>query len=71
MIAGTRIHRLLQGYRGGAPADLAALVGLLTAASRFLAENPGLLAFDLNPVIVNETGAHIADVRIIERDVRA
>ena len=68
MIAGTRTNRLLQGYRGGALADLAALSGLLSAASRFLAESPGLLAFDLNPVIANETGAYVADVRVLERE---
>jgi acyl-CoA synthetase (NDP forming) len=66
MIVGTRVHRLLQGFRGRAPADLAALIALLTATSRFVAENPSIVALDLNPVIVNETGAHVADVRILE-----
>ena len=67
MIADTRVFRLLQGYRGRAPADLAALSALLAAASRFLVESPGIVAIDLNPVIVNETGAYVADVRLLER----
>ena len=66
MIEGSRIFPLLSGYRGRKPVDLAALVALLAAASRYLAETPGLCALDLNPVIVNQTGAHIADVRIVE-----
>ncbi|MFI4996039.1 MAG: acetate--CoA ligase family protein [Hyphomicrobiales bacterium] len=68
MIAGTRVSRLLQGYRGRAPADLPALIALLTAASRFLAESPSVVGLDLNPVIVNETGAHVVDVRVLERE---
>ena len=68
MIAGTRVSRLLQGYRGRALADLPALIALLTAASRFLAESPSVVGFDLNPVIVNETGAHVVDVRVLERE---
>ena len=65
MIAGTRVFRLLQGYRGRSPADLAALAALIAAVSRFVAETSGLIALDLNPVIVDETGAHLADVRMI------
>lgn len=68
MIAGTRIFRLLEGYRSSAPADLPALIALLAAASRFLAETSSLVEFDLNPVIVNATGAHVVDVRIVERE---
>ena len=69
LIAGTRIFRLLQGYRGSAPLDLSSLIELLMAASRLLTESSSIVEFDLNPVIVNETGAHIADVRIVERAV--
>jgi acetyltransferase len=66
LIAGARIYELLRGYRGRPPADLATLIALLVATSRFLAGNPSIVALDLNPVIVNETGAHVADVRILE-----
>jgi hypothetical protein len=33
-----------------------------------LAESPSVVGFDLNPVIVNETGAHVVDVRVLERE---
>lgn len=67
LIGRTKVGRLLAGYRGAAAGDRQALGDLVAAVSRFAAGAPDLLELDLNPVIVNATGAHIADARIVVR----
>lgn len=63
LIDATRVSRILDGYRGAQKLDVGALAKLLAAVSR-IAGGPGAPAeLDLNPVIVNETGAYIVDVR--------
>jgi acetate---CoA ligase (ADP-forming) len=52
-----RVARLLGGYRGRAPADVAALTQAALACTRYAAANVGHLAeLDLNPVIVRPAG---------------
>jgi len=64
LMSRTHVHRLLEGYRGVAPADLAALVDVLTGVSRMVCVLPWLKEMDLNPVIAHPGGAVIADARI-------
>lgn len=64
MIAGLKAHRLVRGYRGAPPLDGEALVEAVLAASRlFAAEEIG--EFDINPLILYETGACAVDARFI------
>jgi acyl-CoA synthetase (NDP forming) len=58
--------RLLQGYRGHAPADLEALRDLLLRVSRLAVEIPDIAELDLNPVIAMAPGqgCRIVDARI-------
>ena len=49
MPAALRTQVLLDGYRGRAPIDRAALAGMLVALSRLLADDPGIAEIDLNP----------------------
>jgi len=52
-----RVARLLRGYRGRAPADIAALTQAALACTRYAAANVERLAeLDLNPVIVRPAG---------------
>jgi acyl-CoA synthetase (NDP forming) len=67
LIWDTRISKLLAGYRGTAPANIAALANLVASLSRFVDEAADVLEVDLNPVIANATGAHIVDARIVVR----
>jgi acetate---CoA ligase (ADP-forming) len=54
---------LLDGVRGGKPADKAALAGLMAALSRFAADHADQIAeIDLNPVIVHEAGEGLSVV---------
>ena len=68
MIDGIRGARLLKGYRGGKPADTAALKDLLLKVSDFAARNPDVAELDLNPVIVYEKGLAIVDARVVPSD---
>ncbi|MDD1670696.1 MAG: acetate--CoA ligase family protein [Methanomicrobiales archaeon] len=63
MVEEIRGHRLITGYRGEPPRDLAALVSIIEAAARmFIAEE--ISEFDLNPLILYENGACAVDARI-------
>jgi acyl-CoA synthetase (NDP forming) len=57
MVREIRGHALLQGVRGGAPADVAALEALLVQVSDFaIAMGDRLLELDINPVWVGPAG---------------
>ena len=61
---------LLDGVRGGKPADKAALAHLMVALSRFASDHADKIAeVDLNPVIVHEAGAGltIVDALIVKK----
>jgi acyl-CoA synthetase (NDP forming) len=66
MIRETRAHRLLQGFRGSAPADVAALERLLLALGALAEAAPRIAEVDLNPVIVHQEGAGVSliDARV-------
>ncbi len=56
---------LLEGYRGQAPADLAALESLLMGVSSFVEQHPEIVELDLNPVFAYPKGAVAVDARIV------
>lgn len=59
-------YRLLEGYRGHPPADLAALEDLLLRISHLVEAVPEILELDLNPVfaLAPGRGALVVDARI-------
>jgi acetyltransferase len=65
MIDETRGAKLLQGVRGGRPADVAALAQLLFQVSDLVAKRPEIDEMDLNPVIVHEKGLTVVDARVV------
>lgn len=65
MIGETRGAKVLQGVRGGRPADAAALAGLLVQVSDLVARHREIDEMDLNPVIVHETGLTVVDSRVV------
>jgi acyl-CoA synthetase (NDP forming) len=68
LISRTRLDALLQGYRGAAPADRAALVDVLVGLSRLAAAHgEHIEAVDLNPVVVLPSGARVVDALILSR----
>ena len=66
MIEETRVSRLLRGYRGSPPADVAALERLLLALGALAEAAPRIAEIDLNPVIVHPNGEGISliDARV-------
>ena len=64
LMARTRVHRLLAGYRDVPAADLEALEAMLLGVSRMACELPWLKEMDLNPVLAHPGGAIVADARV-------
>jgi acyl-CoA synthetase (NDP forming) len=65
MIHEIKGYSVLDGYRGFPPADQDAIVHVLLSASRLVMENPQIEQMDLNPTIVYEHGAMVADARML------
>jgi acetyltransferase len=64
MIAGTRVSRLLAGYRGRRPADVSALSRVLVALGRLAADLPEIAELDINPLLCDADGVIAVDARI-------
>jgi acetyltransferase len=64
LIDGTRAARYLQQFRNMPAVNLQQLLDVLQRVSEISCELPEVLALDINPLLVDETGAIAADVRI-------
>jgi len=64
LVASTRVSRLLQGWREVPPADLGALVAVLTAVSHLMAEVPQIAELDINPLLLDAQGIVALDARL-------
>jgi len=58
-------RKLLEGYRGQDPADIARLQDMLVKLSDFVDRTPGIEEIDMNPVFAYRDGAVVVDARII------
>jgi acyl-CoA synthetase (NDP forming) len=65
MIEEIQGKKLLEGYRGQDPADIACLQEILVKLSAFVDRTPGIEEIDMNPVFAYKTGAAVVDARII------
>ncbi len=61
----TRVYRLLQGYRGKPPADLAKLEQIIISFSNLVADFPEILEMDINPIALSNGKAFALDARVI------
>ena len=68
MVRGIKGFKLLEGYRGSPPADVAALESLLLKVSQFVDSHPEVAELDLNPVFAYPDGAVAVDARIVLSD---
>ena len=66
MVRSIKGYRLLEGYRGHPPADIAAIEDLLLRIARLVEEVPQIAELDLNPIIALPPGrgCQIVDARI-------
>ncbi len=60
--------KLLEGYRGQPPADVAYLQDMLVKLSNFVHQTPQINEIDMNPLFAYEDGAVVVDARIILED---
>ena len=69
MVRAVRGFRLLEGYRGAAPGDIAALEQVLLRVSQLIADHPEIVEMDLNPIRVLPPGRGcvVLDARIAVR----
>ena len=65
LIERSRVARTLQEWRGAPAVDLKALEHLLLRVSEMVCELPQLREMDINPIIVDESGAVAVDARIV------
>jgi acetyltransferase len=65
MIRGTRVSKLLGAFRRMPPVKLEALEEVLLRVSEMVCELPWIEELDINPLIVDENGAIVADARIV------
>lgn len=64
LIARTRVHRLLQGYRDVPPADIDAVALTLVRLAQLSADVPEIRELDLNPLVADDSGCIAVDARI-------
>lgn len=65
MFKETRVYKLLTGYRNYVKVNLNDLANLFLKMARLANENPQILDFEINPLIIDDNSANIVDVRII------
>lgn len=65
MLTQLKAWKLLLGMRGKAQRDIAALARTLVQVGLLLEECPQIAELDCNPVIVNDGGVSIADVKVV------
>jgi acetyltransferase len=65
LMARTRVHRLLTGYRDVPAVHLDAVASILCGVSRMVCTLAWVKEMDLNPVLAHPGGAVIADARVV------
>ncbi|MEO6277395.1 bifunctional acetate--CoA ligase family protein/GNAT family N-acetyltransferase [Roseateles sp.] len=64
LVAGTRVARLLAGYRDHAPAHMDSICDVLVLVSQMLADLPELAELDINPLLADSDGVIALDARL-------
>ncbi|MGA7265686.1 MAG: bifunctional acetate--CoA ligase family protein/GNAT family N-acetyltransferase, partial [Stellaceae bacterium] len=64
LMARTRVWQLLQGYRGKAPANIDAIVEVLSRVAQFATDHPEIREVDINPLLADASGAIALDARV-------
>lgn len=65
MIEETKIYRLLKGFRNKPPADIKLLQEILVRFSNMLVDFPQITEVDMNPLVIDQSSAHVLDARIV------
>lgn len=65
MLESLRAYPLLTGYRGRPPVDLDALIAAMIRLSYLVANHPGIVELDINPLLATPRGAVALDARVV------
>ena len=65
LVERSRVAETLTAWRGAGAVDMDALERVLLRVSEMVCELPGLREMDINPIIVDESGAVAVDARIV------
>ena len=65
LMEGTRVSRLLEGYRDRPPANLPLLEEILIRVSHLVTDHPEIVELDINPVILSGDRAFGVDARLV------
>ncbi|MBU4455745.1 GNAT family N-acetyltransferase, partial [Patescibacteria group bacterium] len=65
LIEGTKIYKLLKGYRGMPGVDIGAIQFLLYKFAYLVADFPEIKEIDINPFAVDENGGIVLDAKVI------
>ncbi len=68
MMERTKIFRALEGLRGRAPVDIAALERVLVNVSRLVGEQRRVKELDINPLLASPSGLVALDARVVLHD---
>lgn len=61
----TRVHRMIQGYRGKSPADMRQLEEIIVRFSNLIVDFPEIAEIDVNPLAISAGKAYAVDARIV------
>jgi acetate---CoA ligase (ADP-forming) len=64
MVRSLKTFPLLDGYRGAAPCDVAAIEDVLLRVGAMVQAHPEIAELDCNPLIASPHGAMIVDARL-------
>lgn len=64
LAARTRVFKLLLGYRNRPAADLPSLYRVMVELSQLIADVPEIVELDINPLLLDESGAIVLDARV-------
>ncbi|MEM2738103.1 MAG: GNAT family N-acetyltransferase, partial [Candidatus Bathyarchaeia archaeon] len=65
LIEETKVHHLLNGYRGLPPANMKLLEEILMQFSQLLVDFPQIKEIDINPLWISDKEAYVLDARIV------
>lgn len=65
LVSRTRVSKLLEGYRGRAPADREAICLTLVQLSQLVVDLREVIGVDVNPLLADEAGVLALDARIL------
>jgi len=61
----TRVHRMIQGYRGKQPADIRQLEQVIVSFSNLIVDFPEIAEIDVNPLAISGGKPYALDARIV------